>query len=492
MDRPEYQTSQLTPVRIRGKNTRDRPHKNQKVNDDSTATEPFRPRGRPLKRLSTAVVLSSSHSTASSSVSGSTKRRRRAPKPPPEVKLSLLELLPVELLENIFLYSLNLALPLCSPRLSSALSSKHVKTELVTHAFCNCTRISEVDGTLHDIDKNDTEMVEKYKRLQSELLCLKWMTLDFYVECMDNFLIRIAASEYGSRLINYGLKESLPTMDQYHELLIHCRPGNNMCSVLPSSPIMEPHRVAYECGHHTLERELRDGKILVLYMHQPLLQLLIETVQPLSEGARSDVVPLPYDSETEFEMFRCGPIGYLPSKLLHGPWTEERCEYLELLIEAGFSVDLLHTSDIEIAEKGLEDAIKERNPRALAVLVEAVRPPGFHQVNGARIEEGGESDYDLDVYDAKDEDYVYPSGEWHVGVLPKTTHLRLAVIECDCPPVIVYHLLRADPSYMDFEDTELVGWAVEKWNQGDWRGKWLLKVLRQASMPEIWTRTQGE
>lgn len=490
MDRLEPQISELTPVRIRGKNTRNGAHKKEKLNEESTATEPSRPRGRPLKRLSTAVVLSSSRSTASSSMSGSTKRRRRGPKPPPEVKLSSLELLPVELLQDIFLYSMNLALPLCSPKLGSALSSKHVKMELVTHAFCNCTRERKVGGTLHDIDENDAEMVEKYKTLQSGLLRLKWMTLDFYVECMDNFLVRIAASEYGALLIKYGLGESLPTMDKYHELLIHHCPWDNTYSVLPSSPTMKWHRVTYDCGHHTLERELRDGRLLVLYVHQPLLRLCIYIAEPLPNGTRSDIAPLPY--LTEFEMFRYNPIGYIPSKLLHGPWTKEKCEYLELLTEAGFSVDLLHTSDSEIAEKGLEDAIRERNLRALAVLVATVRPPGFQDEIGARGEEDGESEYSPTVYNVKDDDYVHPRKGclWHVAVLPQTTHLRLAVIECDCPPVIVYHLLRADPSLIDLEDSELVGWAVEKKKQGDWRGKWLLKILRKASMPV--DRTQRE
>lgn len=472
MDQPENQTSQLIPVRIRGKNTHDRAHNKRKLIEDSTATEPSRSRGRPLKRLSTAVVLSSSHSTASSSSSSASvpkKRRRSGPKPSPELKLSSLELLPVELLQNIFLYSLNLALPLCSPRIGSALSSKYVRTELVTHAFWDC--VSKVDGRLREFKEHDAEMVEKYKTLQSGLLRLKWMTLDFYMECMDNFLAETAACEFGALLTKYGLEGPFPTKDEYHELLIHYRPWASPCSLLPLKWL----GVTCNCGHHTLERAFRDERRLVLRLHEALLGLRIYIVEPLP----SDLTPL-----TVFDMSRYHPRGYIPSKLLHGPWTKERCEYLELLTEAGFSVDLLHTSDSEIAEKGLEDAIRERNLRALAVLVATVRPPGFQNKNGARSKEDGASDYSPTVYDVKDDDYVHPRKGYlsPVAVLPQTTHLRLAVIECDCAPVIVYHLLRADLSLIDLEDSELVGWAVEKKKQGDWRGQWLLKILWKASM----------
>ena len=464
MDRPECRTSELTPVRIRGKNPSDRSHK-RNLNEDASATEPSRLRGRPPKRLSTAVVPSPSHSTASSSVSGSTKRRRRGAKTPREVVLSPLESLPVELLQSIFLYSLNLALPQCSPRLGSALSSKHVKKDLVTRAFCVCraTRGSARDS-ISDIDEKDTELTEQYRSLQSGLLRLKWMTSGLFKECIDTFLVRIAAREFGAVLTKYGPKEPLPTMENYYELLESADDWDDTGSI---------------CDSHTLVKELRDGRLLRLYMSRSEIGFNIRTVGPLANGTPPDVDPWPSD---EFSMSHYCIRSSLPSRLLHGPWSEEKCEFLELLLEGNFSVDWLYSTNGEIADKGLDDAIREGNLRALGILVVTVKSPGFEREVGERREGDGEFEYGTTVQEVDGHDYVHLWRKffWHVGVLPRTSHLRLAVIECDCPPDIVYHLLGADTSHIDLEDRELVGWAVEKRKQGDWRGKWLLKLLRKA------------
>lgn len=482
MDRPEDQTSELTPVRIRGKNARGRPQK-RKLNEDSTAAEPSRPRGRPWKRLSTAVVLSPSHSTASSSVSDSTKRRRRGPKPPREVVLSPLELLPVELLQSIFLDSLNLSLPLCSPRLGSVLSSKHVKIALVTRAFCNCERYGNLVATeSSDIDVHDRDLVEQYKSLQSGLLRLKWMTLDFFKECIDTFLVRIAARDFGAVSTKYGLEKPLPTTEDYHELLGHARFRDDACLRVPSSQDSSPRPVFYSYHPHSLERELPDARLLKLEMNRSRIALCIQMIESSANAYPYPDGPGP---PGELSMFRCGFSGHIPTRLLHGPWTKERCEFLEILLEGDFSVDWLHTTCGETAEKGLEDAIREGNLRALGLLVNIAEYSyeGLEERVGADIE----FRYGATVHEDEIMDYVqlWANSLWRVGVIPRTSHLRLAVIECDCPPDIVYHLLEADTSRVDLEDGDVVGWAVEKRKQGDWRGKWLLKLLRAAHRPRV-------
>ena len=59
----------------------------------------------------------------------------------------------------------------------------------------------------------------------------------------------------------------------------------------------------------------------------------------------------------------------IPEKLLHGPWTDERCEFLEIVERGNGTVDWLGSTSGEIAARGLEDAIRERNCRAIKALV---------------------------------------------------------------------------------------------------------------------------
>ena len=65
----------------------------------------------------------------------------------------------------------------------------------------------------------------------------------------------------------------------------------------------------------------------------------------------------------------CGVEGCrIPEKLLHGPWTEEKCEFLEIAIRGNASVDWVGTTDGEIAKEGFQQALEEGNPRAVRAL----------------------------------------------------------------------------------------------------------------------------
>ncbi|KAJ5092433.1 hypothetical protein NUU61_007303 [Penicillium alfredii] len=92
-------------------------------------SKPKRRPGRPFKM--------SSQSNSSRSTSGrSTPRREPVSRPrTPPLSLSMLETLPVEVIEQIFLYALNLNLPRASPSLAAALSAEHIYRVLILLAF---------------------------------------------------------------------------------------------------------------------------------------------------------------------------------------------------------------------------------------------------------------------------------------------------------------------------------------------------------------------
>lgn len=126
---------QLTPIKIRGR------YKRRAVDPTNASKkpkpDPNRRPGRPL--LSSQAILASSQSRIN--------RRERLCTPKAvsveRNKLSILEGLPVELIERIFLYSLNVSLPRASLVLNAAVSSERVYRVLVLLAFWED---SSVDG----------------------------------------------------------------------------------------------------------------------------------------------------------------------------------------------------------------------------------------------------------------------------------------------------------------------------------------------------------
>ncbi|KAJ6150323.1 hypothetical protein N7471_001522 [Penicillium samsonianum] len=98
---------------------------------------------RPGRTFKKPIRSSSSQSSRSSrSRSGpydrpSNSPRPRISRPHTPRRISLLEALPVEIIEQIFLHSLNLNFPRASPFLSRALSGEHIYRALILLAFWN-------------------------------------------------------------------------------------------------------------------------------------------------------------------------------------------------------------------------------------------------------------------------------------------------------------------------------------------------------------------
>ncbi|CEJ59562.1 hypothetical protein PMG11_08182 [Penicillium brasilianum] len=97
-------------------------------------SKPKRPPGRPFKMVT--GTASSQTSSRSTSAIPSPANPSLASTPAPR-SLSMLETLPVEILEKIFLYSLNLNLPRASPVIAAAVSREKIFKILIILAFWN-------------------------------------------------------------------------------------------------------------------------------------------------------------------------------------------------------------------------------------------------------------------------------------------------------------------------------------------------------------------
>ncbi|KAH9874982.1 hypothetical protein J1614_004470 [Plenodomus biglobosus] len=174
---------------------------------------PIKIRGKKRKytvlhqKLLSAAQASSQASTRSA---GDDKRPRRpkVKKPTNTPAMPTLQGLPQELLEIIFLHSMNIALPRCSPTLGQKLSSRAVTMDFTMQSF------------FHTVDHR-TNYRDRYRNcigdpiLQSQIIASQFFTFDFflaYVQRAHDALIKLrgkAWEETGVRVLGVDGFEGL-------------------------------------------------------------------------------------------------------------------------------------------------------------------------------------------------------------------------------------------------------------------------------------------
>lgn len=133
------------------------------------------------------IASDSAPSSASLAVRPVPEKRHRFNSP--------LERLPTELLQEIFILSMNLKLPLASPRLAAVLSGEHVRLAICRKAFTwhkDADRASWSERYMENqwfdqkyLGPNDWMYGDA--KLQSSLLRKEWMTLSFWQKLVKAF-----------------------------------------------------------------------------------------------------------------------------------------------------------------------------------------------------------------------------------------------------------------------------------------------------------------
>jgi hypothetical protein len=142
----------------------------------------------------------------------------------------------------------------------------------------------------------------------------------------------------------------------------------------------------------------------------------------------------------------------LPQSLLHEPWTTPKLDFLKYLVWSGCSIDWTSSSRGETATAGLTTAISTHSHTAVALLCS---PP--------------------------------------INVVPTTTTLKIAVMDHNCNPSVVFYLLAAalrahivsrasgdSAPDVNFRDPSLWHWVERVEKSGNKKGRWLKDVLRFA------------
>ena len=160
----------------------------------------------------------------------------------------------------------------------------------------------------------------------------------------------------------------------------------------------------------------------------------------------------------QFSKWRiCGGIEgcQIPEKLLRGPWTDEKCDFLEVLIRGNAEVDRVNSTSGEVAEQGLWEAIEEHNARAVRALVARVDP--HHKPWSIAFAPYG-------VDSCYREDPICKG----VGIVPRQEHLR-RILEDGCTWEVLSALLGAAKKDFDIKTPAIQLWVRE--NVHDMRAK---------------------
>lgn len=378
-----------------------------------------------------------------------------------------LEQLPTELLEIIFFHNLNLSLPQASPVIGSKLASEHVKTQLVLRV-CSA-------GTPKTFPCEQAALfpaIKDHAEAQSAILQMRWMTLSFLRQLIPDYITKTLVRELGERRLQWlgkgppVTKESESAIRQYLEDFARLTKRNQddpQVFGFVSWRIENPPR------YIRISFSLHDGIVIIEERRIHRLENFTQHVRLLSADRH------------QWRIF-CGINGCrVPDKLLHAPWTTDKCDFLEMVIKGNATVDWVNTTSGEIADLGLTQALQEGNARATRLLVTRAGSGNPQGLWGFPCSTSSSDDIlPISPGPWPRQNLFQHGNAFHmsgVGVVPQTRHLRIAVFEEGCQRDTVAILLEAEDTNIDFGDRAVLDWAIEKRVQGDERGPWLLSKL---------------
>ncbi|KAL8923694.1 MAG: hypothetical protein Q9208_004446 [Pyrenodesmia sp. 3 TL-2023] len=415
-----------------------------------------------------------------------------------------LEDLPPELIEMIFFESLNLSLPKASPRLGNALSSPKIKIKLVSTAFSSNTywRINHYDQISSKLWTGHPRSTDiAMGKLQSDILSCRWANWDFMKSYYEDFLTKTIVQEFREQGLKWAngepVAESL-VRSYVHDIVYQ----DVVVSGVPRTDVgTDSDR---DGGYHVLGLVSYDHCDRPMKAWRPLLTAAFVARSWLLDDGSSKVavgigrwtglltigsslvrqdgknmVREQRDGKWKSLLCACQPC-QIPAKLLVGPWTREKLHFLDALVEA-FAV-ITNDEDERMAEKGLMDAIREDNYRAVDLLASdsCYEPDGM----GRTFVEPSMGWATFDFTSSMEG--VSASVERAMprrtcGILPTTEHLKVAVMERGCCEMVVRRLLFAQGAKIDVNDKSITKWISGRKAAFKEEGWWLQYQLQRSA-----------
>lgn len=226
---------------------------------------------------------------------------------------SRLEFLPVEILQLIFLYSLEINLPRASPHLGRALSNPLLYTWLIRLAFSSTNPGSREGFFTPDFLPPPLDFWalswQQRQHLQTSILACRWCTLPLLRRCQREYVDHTIRRKCADLVFSEEDQARLANLDLYFSNLSQCdraidghRGKGDL--VLPASHPSSTSRV--------------DRKVAI-WFHFGAVQI----------REQNDIY-----FETDLFRLPCSVVigpGRIPDKVLRSPWSESQFEFLQLL-----------------------------------------------------------------------------------------------------------------------------------------------------------------
>lgn len=461
----------MTPIRIRGKKqTGSRHTLSSLLNPQSHGKRPPSPISS-----SQPPAKAPRHATSTPTPRSVTARYK-----------SPLELLPVELLEDIFFLCLNISLPQASLVIGLKLASHHVKYQLTLRVLSSANS-SEYPCALAAVFPTFREQRES----QSALLRVKWMTLAFLKKIIPDFIVRTLVRELGERNLQWMGREPItskgiePLIRRYVEDNAY---RGNVTPVrgLPAYwefqwPLSDPFPARRSNGPNVRPRlppSEGDPDMGNVQVGIGLRDGLVTLWTPSPDDTSIEDYKIVPRQHMRWRILCCLEGCRIPDKLLHGPWTAEKCEFLEILIRGNATVDWIESTSGEVAKQGLLQALREHNAQATRLLLARPLTSPDNEFTEYYANEEARAMNQPSISSFR-EDPVRRG----VGIVPEAEHLRIAVLEEGCDKDVVNALLNAPHPAISLNETEIFQWALMEGIHGNERANWLRQRLRYEAFP---------
>lgn len=399
-------------------------------------------------------------------------------------ELSPLEALPVELIQQIFFYSLEVNMPRASSHIAGFLSNSSIYSALILFAYFQEDGESPVEEQLFLPAQYRRISVEDKVWLQQSILSCRWCNLDFFKSCMPT-LSRLQMVQAWHRETKDETKLDLPHGSQSLR-----NPGieeqyNQALQMVAARPLSVANIEELARHYFAMAPSSADGDVGLSmdahFFHTPLQQQTKTDGSRVGPSGHGNYLPriITWNSymgpEKQFYKSYAGSISILatrilPDSLLEGKpsWTRSKLELLMLLRQGARFLRPLHSErwlppkcSANALYEGMTSAIKSHDSNALLVLLE---------IHSACMEEADPAADSLEVPQRLTVRYTSP------------VPLRLFHLACAQPyPVsssLLSLLIREGIDSIPLDDMILTAWAVR--NNRDKIASFLLRHMEGA------------
>ncbi|KAI9042332.1 uncharacterized protein KD926_005627 [Aspergillus affinis] len=255
----------------------------------------------------------------------------------PAVSRSRLECLPAEIIQEIFLHSLEFNFPRVSRYIAGILSNTVIYTWLIRLAFSSANEGSKRGLFTPDFLPAPLDFwalsTEERRDLQTDILACGWCTLPLIQKCQRQYVEQVIRRQMQDLEFCADDLPALAEMGRRFESLEGYEKDERLHG--KGDMVLKAH-------DRTTEKEAR----VAVWFHHGTVQIL----QPSRLYTRHDIFQLPDCSAV------CPP--RMPDKLLCPPWTESKLEFLHLLSTTAY-ID--EDSSLSRSKRVLRQLIRDRD-----------------------------------------------------------------------------------------------------------------------------------